>query len=590
MASVLDNVQITLVTGIDDLMDMKRWLSERRETPLAIDTESEGLNPWKHKLRLAQIGDMHRAFVIPWDDWKGSVKEVVREFEGEWICHNATFEQRMFRVQGGFELPWDRLHDTLVQVKLREPHLAAGLKEASDRHIDRGASRLQHALSTGMAQQGWNWATVPLDFGPYWAYGGTDPILTAHLHHKFHPEVSTACPDAYSLEMATLRITTNMMVSGMLSDVSYINESITKFRDFSEASRAWLKKTFGVTSPASTVQLKKVFSELGCDPLSYTDKGAPQYNKENLLFYQNNASNPDARKLAEYVLAIRRAEKLTSTYLENFLDVRDDHDVIHTSINTMAARTGRMSSDSPSLLNLPKKDKVIRGSFIPRDGHKFITCDLAQIEARLGAHFSEDEGMIHSFNDADATGGDFFCGLASRLYGEPVAREGDSRRDRVKGVVYGALYSAGLDTMAHTAGVPVEQMRPVKEGFEREFPGLKQLTERVTRDSMRHKPPHITSPLGRMLVADYGSEYTQMLNALIQGHAAEYFKQRLVIIDSSGLGEYMRLPIHDECLLEVPEDMAEEALKTVADCMSDESAYRVAIHADGKVMDYRWQK
>jgi|SRR5579859_139547 len=586
----LSGVELTLVQSIDDAMALKRWIGERREGQIAVDTESAGLNPHLHGLRLVQFGDMHRGWAIPWERWGGVVLEIMNAYEGRWTMHNGVFDWRFIQHHTGYKADWDRYDDTLTLAKLDDPVRPAGLKPLGDKLVDKTATAGQKLLHEGMQKHGWGWDTVPLDFPPYWIYAALDTVITAHLEQILKPQVVEECPMAYDLELATNRICANMMMHGMRIDEAYIAEARQKFKDFSVATREWLKTAHGITSPMSGGQLAKAFSSMGVEPLSYTDAGAPQYNKENLTAYQGPRYPDHVRELAKYVLHVRHAEKMINSYLDNFLELADSDGLVHPSINTLAARTGRMSVTDPALQTLPRDDKVIRGAFVPAEGHVWISCDLDQVEARLAAHFSRDEGLINAFLEADRPGGlDFFCGVASTIFSDNVVK-GDPRRQTTKNVVYGSLYGAGAAKMAETAGVAYEQMAPVKEAFDARFPGLKSMSERLTNEAMGHKVPHIRTPLGRKLVADKGREYTQVTNALIQGHAAEYMKQALINMDAAGLGDFMRLPIHDEILLEVPRDQAEEVLRVVQDCMTDRKNYEVPITAGGGIMEERWRK
>lgn len=589
--SLLANVQLHLVEKLDDLFAFKRWVGERRDGPLAVDTESSGLSPHRDVLRLVQFGDKQQGWAIPWDLWKGAALEIIREYEGDWVCHNAPFEQRFFQVHGGIQLPWERTHDTMVMAALDDPMRPKGLKPLSDRLVDPTATQGQKALKEGMDAQGWTWGTVPITFAPYWVYAALDTVLTAHVHDKLAPVVMPYASEAYDLEMATQRICVKMSLRGMRVDVPYIEAARERFDRFSQETRAWLKAAHGITSPSSGGQLARRFVQLGCEIVAFTDAGAPKMDKATLTFYEKNAPDPRARELAKYILAVRHAEKMRGSYLDNFLELRDINDIIHANINTLAARTGRMSVTDPALQTLPRDDKVIRGSFIPRDEMAYITCDLDQIEARLGAHFSEDEGLIEAFWNADNGGADFFCGVASGIFGEEITDKKDPRRQTTKNVVYGSLYGAGAAKMAETAGVPFEQMAPVKDAFDGRYPGLKTILQRIADESkLNGDPSFIRSPLGRKLTLEMGREYTQGLNSLIQGHAAEYFKRSMVDMDAAGIGDLMCLPVHDEIIVEAPTDQVDEVLRIVQECMTDRDNYRVPLTAGGTILTERWKK
>jgi hypothetical protein len=89
--SPLSKVKLRLVESISDLEEMKRWAGERRETPLGVDCESEGLDIGRHKIRLLQLGDMHTGWAVPFDLWGGGALEILRSYEGEFVGHNIPF-------------------------------------------------------------------------------------------------------------------------------------------------------------------------------------------------------------------------------------------------------------------------------------------------------------------------------------------------------------------------------------------------------------------------------------------------------------------------------------------------------------------
>lgn len=244
----------------------------------------------------------------------------------------------------------------------------------------------------------------------------------------------------------------------------------------------------------------------------------------------------------------------------------------------------------PNFQNLPRDDKMIRGSVIPREGNVLITCDLDQVEARMGAHFSEDEGLIEAFRQADNGGVDFFCGVASGIYNDEITSKKDPRRQSTKNVVYGSLYGAGAAKMAETAGVPFEQMEPVKKAFDVAYPGLKETLERVYREAMVRDKPYIVTPLGRHIPLDKDRAYTQGLNSLIQGHAAEFFKVSLTRMEAADVDQFLLFPVHDEVIADTPKKLAEDVACVIAECMTDRDNYKVNITAGADILPERWKK
>ena len=354
MTSPLADVQLKLCENIDDIAEMKRWVGERRTTPLAFDTESEGLSPHKHKLRLVQFGDLHRGYVIPWERWSGAALEILNTYEGEFVAHNSVFDARFLDVHGGWKVPWTRLHDTLTLARIDDPSRSNGLKPLSQSLVDRRATAGEKALHSGMTDNHWDWGSVPIDYPPYWIYSGLDGVLTSHLYQYLRPRVEATASGPYDLERAANRICSNMMLHGLMVDVPYVEAAIAKYEKVSADVRGWLKSRHSVTSPASSGQLRRAFEKLGQEILFWTDKGQPQFTKATLGFYKTSGQNAAVQQLAEYLLHVRKADKMPRDYLHKFLDMRDSDGMLRMSINVMGAITSRMSVSEPPLQQLSR--------------------------------------------------------------------------------------------------------------------------------------------------------------------------------------------------------------------------------------------
>lgn len=589
MTSPLADVSLHLVESIDDAMELKRWLGERRDGVIGLDTESGGLSPWKTELRMVQFGDKRTGWAVPWERWGGVALEILNSYQGQWTAHNGVHDWKFLSVKAGYDVPWERLDDTLTMARIDDPARANGLKPLGSSLIDRRAVAGQKALDEGMAANKWNWATVPVDFPPYWIYSALDPVITAHLHDHLAPRVP-AVP--YDLERAANRICTKMMMKGMQLDVPYIEASIATYEDTSNKIRTWLKSAHQITSPVSSGQIRRAFERLGQEVVFWTRTGLPQFTKSTLTFYLEQGQNDAVKQLAKYLLAVRKADKFPRDYLHKFLNMRDAGDILRMSINVMGAITSRMSVSEPPLQQLSRDEKTIRGSFVPRDGMVFISCDLSQVELRMIANASADEGLIGAIKEADATGTNVFLVIGREMYGEQITKS-DPRYTQLKAFVYARAYGAGPETLAETAGIPAATVLHIESLFNKNFPGMRRLSDELMGEAhamkRRGERAGVRLPSGRFIPLKSGQEYAA-LNYRIQGPASEYLKQALVNMDACGLSDSMLLPIHDEILLEVPEADAEEALRLVEACMTNTTDYLVPLTADGDILRERWHK
>jgi DNA polymerase-1 len=349
---------------------------------------------------------------------------------------------------------------------------------------------------------------------------------------------------------------------------------------------AWLGAEFGIRSVGSNKQVMAALNAVGIPTRVWTDGGQPSISKEALAFYAY--CYPEHAHLVKTIRYARKAGDIVGKYLQKFLDLHVDG-TMHYTINTCRARTSRESVTDPPMQTFDRDEPVIRGSFIPRPGHRLISIDADQIEMRMTAHFSQDRQLIADFLEADRNGESFFVLSASRMFREPISKK-DPRYTHTKNASYGQVYGAGLDKAAATAGIPLEEMRPIYMGFQQRYPGVPQLMNRLVNQGKRGRErPYATAIDGRKLYVRRGREYS-ILNTMVQGSAAVVLKNGLVQMDAAGLGPYLRLDIHDEHILEAPEDIAGEVLRKAGEILTDRETFRVPLTWDGKVLDYRWVK
>lgn len=604
-SSPLANVQLKLVETLNDALEFSTWLGERRSI-LAFDTESEGLSHSIHDLRLIQVGDLHTGWAIPWPLWGGLALEKLHEYREPTVAHHRKFDYAFLKHRAGIEVPWANGHDTMIQCALVDPTRPKGLKPAAARLIDKKATAGETLLHDGMKEHGWTWATVPYNFPPYWIYGALDPVLTAHLHELLYPHVQAASPRIYELELATARICGAMSSVGLMIDRPYIGRALDHLNGYLQRTGDWLRDAYGVKNLGSSRQLYAAFERAGFTSFGLTKTGQPQIDKDALEYLiaagtlvnevarlgEESLVPPAASRLAKVVTDARHADKVRGSYLEKFLDLADPDDVVHPSINTIQARTGRMSITDPALQTLHRDDKIVRGAIIPRPGHVLITIDASQIEMRLAAALSGDEGLIQAFYDADNGGADFYSGIASQLFGEPVAKK-DPRRQAVKTMSYAKLYGASVKTMAASIGLPVARVKVIHDAFNERFPGLetrsRQIMSRAKAMARNGERPAEWTTGGRYLPADEGHEFA-LINYGLQAEAADALKVGIVEADQAGYGELLRLPVHDELILEPRKEDAADVLRGITEVLNNATHYRVPIPWEGTILEERWKK
>lgn len=586
-------VQLHLVDDFDTAWEFWNWLEGMDR--VALDTESTGLVRGTDFVRMTQIGGVDAGWAIPHHRWSGLVVEFLRKFTGRLTLHNAKFDAGML-AHDGIQLPRERVDDTMVMSHILEPHMSSALKQQSRRFVDDAAASAQVSLDVAInGRGGWTWATVPIDYGPYWQYAALDTVLTARLREHHWPLMQPYLK-AYDLEMAYTWLSERMENHGMRVDRDYAREKKAVFDEYAGTpatatapailgtAAVWIKEHYGV-SAGSNQAIIKVLQEAGYTFDKLTVSGALALDKEVLA----GIDHP----LATTVLQRRQLQKMSSTYLKHFIEDADAAGYIHPDIRTMGARTGRSSISRPSLQNLPTKSEAnraaesVRDCVIASEGNRLMFCDFDQIEMRLLAHLSGDAGLRQAFLDP----GDFFCNLGAQIFDDPDFQKKDPRRRLVKNGSYAKIYGAGIPKMARTLGVPEAVMRTVMARFDASYPGVNRFQKSVEsraweRQRSEGVPYAVSSLTGRRHVADTNKVYT-LLNYLIQGTAAEALKLKALELDAAGLGDYLVIPVHDEVVLDVPADLVQDTARVLHSTMNDTEMFSVPVSASVAVGD-RW--
>jgi DNA polymerase-1 len=567
----LDGTQLHLVETLDEAMAFKRWLGERHvNNAIAIDTETTGLNPRERgaAIRLIQFGDTQQGWSIPWQDWRGLALEAMREFDGQQVYHNSAFEMKWIHEHSAYRIPRSRSVDTMIAAHIINPLGAGGLKPLAAKYVDRRAGAGQNILHEAMNEHGWTWATIPVNFGPYHEYAALDTVLTAQLWDKFKGYVGpgSSYQQVFDLEMAVRFVVSGMEERGALIDLAYSEDRYAYLTDIADRISEWAEAAFKINI-ASNTQLGETLIGLGGELFDFTPTGQPKVDKYTLTVLSDPDNDYPAacQTLAAQALRSRRARKFASTYFRNFIE-QNVGGYIHADIRTLGARTARMSVGQPALQQLPKNNSLVRNAFIPREGNTLVTCDYSQIEMRLLAEASRDKDLQAAFNTADETGGDFFVEMGKQIYADPSFEKSDKRRGLIKGTMYGSAYGAGVAKMAETAGVPVPRMQVVVDSIAEKFPGIKGFMSEIESKGVEREykegEAYVITPIGRRLPADKGKVYA-LTNYYLQSWAADVLKKALVRLDAAGYDEFLILPVHDEVVLDIPKDYAEQALRDV---------------------------
>ena len=341
-----------------------------------------------------------------------------------------------------------------------------------------------------------------------------------------------------------------------------------------EAARLWAEEMASPMSGKSKKQLKDEAPTfgLGLKPLSKTATGRPSTDENALTELAQEHALP------ALVLDWRKVAKLKSTYVDRLPElIHPQTGRVHTDFNQTVAATGRLSSSSPNLQNIPIRTDVgreIRRAFVAEPGCVLMSADYAQIELRILAHLSGDAGLVEAFK----SGQDIHTATGARVFGVPYDEVTRAQRDRVKQVNYGIPYGISAFGLANRLRISNSDAQVLIDHYRAAYPGVIAFLDGIMLDARR--VGYVETVLGRRRYVpqitsrnpnDRAYAERIAVNMPIQGTQADMIKLAMIAIHSrladEGFAARMILQVHDELVLEVPEAEVEAVKRLVCEEM-----------------------
>ena len=317
-----------------------------------------------------------------------------------------------------------------------------------------------------------------------------------------------------------------------------------------------------------------------------TKSGQYSTSEETLLKLKGEHPIIDA------ILTFRATKKLVSTYVDALpLLVNKDTNRIHTTFNQSVAATGRLSSVNPNLQNIPirtKRGMKVREAFIPRDeNYILMAADYSQIELRIMASLSKDQGMLTAFNN----GVDIHSATAAKVYKVPVEEVDRTMRSNAKSVNFGIIYGISAFGLSQNIGVSRTEAKEIIDNYFEEFPKVKeymdwsitQAREKEYVETVMGRRRYLREINSRNAVMRAGAE-RNAINAPIQGSAADIVKKAMIDVqaemDKRGMQSKMLLQVHDELVFDMHKEEADDLKVLVKEKMEQAITLEVPLTVD----------
>ncbi|GAA9980667.1 DNA polymerase I [Helicobacter pylori] len=330
---------------------------------------------------------------------------------------------------------------------------------------------------------------------------------------------------------------------------------------------------------------RQILDLIGVDFNLNSPKQLSEILYEKLELPKNKSHSTDEKSLLKIldkhpsialILEYRELNKLFNTYTTPLLRLKDKDDKIHTTFIQTGTATGRLSSHSPNLQNIPvrsPKGLLIRKGFISSSKeYCLLGVDYSQIELRLLAHFSQDKDLMEAF----LKGRDIHLETSKALFGEDLAKE---KRSIAKSINFGLVYGMGSKKLSETLNIPLNEAKSYIEAYFKRFPSIKDYLNRMKEEIL--KTSKAFTLLGRYRVFDFtgandyikGNYLREGVNAIFQGSASDLLKLGMLKVSErfkNNPSVRLLLQVHDELIFEIEEKNALELQQEIQRILNDE--------------------
>jgi DNA polymerase-1 len=578
---------------------LARWVERLRSAELvALDTEADTSDPVRARIvglslspapGLAAYLPLGHNYPgapdqLPMDEALEMLRPWLEDESAAKVGQHVKFDAHVFANHGIAVRGWR--HDTLLESYVLEAHRPHGLESLSERHLGRRSTGYEEVCGKGAGQ-------IPfaqLDIERAAAFCGENSETTLRVHHVLWPQLQDEqkLRSVYlDIEMPVSRILARIERHGVLVDAALLARQSRELADrlhaLEQEAYGLAGQPFNLGSPKQICDV--LFTRLGLPVLKKTASGTPSTDEEVL------------EKLAEdYPLPARILEhrsfaKLKGTYTDKLPSmVNPATGRVHTTYAQAVAVTGRLSSNDPNLQNIPirtAEGRRIREAFVAPPGHRIVSADYSQIELRLMAHISGDEGLVRAFT----TGMDVHRATASEVFGVAPDDVTSDQRRYAKTINFGLIYGMSAFGLAANLGIERSAATTYIERYFQRYPLVKRYMD-DTRASAKARG-YVETMYGRRIVlpeinSGNGPRRTgaerQAINGPMQGTAADLIKLAMIAVqdalDREKMATKMVLQVHDELVFEVPEAELDWVRTRIPALMTDVAKLDVPLVAD----------
>ncbi|WP_426661425.1 DNA polymerase I [Rhodanobacter aciditrophus] len=575
------------------------WLDRLRDAPLiAFDTETTSIDPMQADIvGLSLAVEPGKACYVPLaHDYPGAPRQLPRD--AVLAALKPVFEDAD-RPKLGQHAKYDInilshygiavagvAHDTMLESYVWNATATRhDMDSLAKRYLGYDTVKYEDVAGKGARQ-------IPfsqVDLDTACRYAAEDADVTLRLHHALWPQLQgvPSLRRVYEeIEIPLIPVLAGMEQRGVLIDVDELRRQSQqlgrRMLELQQQAYAEAGREFNLDSPK---QLQAIlFDELGLPAKLKTPTGQPSTNEEAL------EAIADVHALPRLILDYRGLAKLRSTYTDKLAGtVNPRTGRVHTSYHQGAVATGRISSTDPNLQNIPvrtEEGRRIRQAFIAPPGWKVMAADYSQIELRIMAHLSGDEGLLKAFHE----GGDIHRATAAEVFGLKPEEVTSNQRRAAKAINFGLMYGMSAFGLARQLGIDRGEAGDYMARYFSRYPGVHAFME-ATREQA-HRDGYVETIFGRRLYLENLQSRNQAhragaeraaVNAPMQGSAADIIKRAMIAV-AAWLKDrddaHMLMQVHDELVFEVRADAVDEVREAVRERMQGAAELAVPLLVD----------
>ncbi len=523
---------------------------------------------------------------LPRDEVLAKMRPWLENPERKKVGHHLKYDAHVL-ARHGIELRGMAFDSMLESYVLNSVATRHDMDSVARHYLGRETIHYEDVAGKGAKQLTFN----EIDIETAAPYAAEDADITLQLHETLWSKLSEITPlrDVYvNIEQPLVPVLLGMEETGVLLDRDMLalqsNELANRMVELEKEAHELGGGPFNLGSPKQLQEI--LFDRLELPVIRKTPKGQPSTAEDVLLELAEDYDLP--RVIIEY----RSVSKLRSTYTDKLpLQIDASTGRVHTSYHQAVAATGRLSSTDPNLQNIPirtEEGRRIRQAFVAPDDHVLLAADYSQIELRIMAHLSGDQGLL----DAFAAGADVHRATAAEVFEvDDIDNVTANQRRSAKAINFGLMYGMSAFGLGKQLGIPRNEAQEYIDLYFDRYPGVRAYMDN-TRESASQQG-YVETVFGRRLyLPEINARNAQRrqyaersaINAPMQGTAADIIKRAMIQVhgwlQADDAGGRMIMQVHDELVFEVLADKAEAFSRRVTDIMSGAADLAVPLKVD----------